>query len=376
MTHLDITKPPQPSLFRSILADKLWQSLIGVIVVLLVTVAYLFNNVLDTPLLGGTKVVDVRMTSTGGLFEGSVVTYRGVKIGKVRTIRLDADGVDATIVITAPDNIPVDSLVRVRSLSPVGEQYLDFEPRTAAGPYLKSGDVVPASSTDLPKTLASTVIAVNKLLQQIDPSQLHTLLTQLATGLAGTGQEIGKLVDQGSVLLADLDRLWPQTDQLITNASGALDIGPQKADDLRTLATSSKEFAAFLKDYNPRFNQLLTAAPGQITQLQGLVSDAQSILPAFLKEAVVFSDLFRAYAPHLGVILATYAEGLGVLPKAIYGGLAHIRGIPQRPTVCDYGTTRRNPDDPTRRPMVTTAHCPSSAPNEQRGAAHAPGPVQ
>ena len=33
---------------------------------------------------------------------------------------------------------------------------------------------------------------------------LHTLLTELSTGLQGTGQEMGKLVDQGSRLLERL----------------------------------------------------------------------------------------------------------------------------------------------------------------------------
>ena len=30
----------------------------------------------------------------------------------------------------------------VRSLSPVGEQYLDFQPDSAGGPYLESGDTI------------------------------------------------------------------------------------------------------------------------------------------------------------------------------------------------------------------------------------------
>ena len=58
--------------------------------------------------------------------------------------------------------------------------------------------MVPATATDLPKTLAETVISVNKVLDQVDDKQLHTLLSELATGLAGTGQEVGKLVDQGA----------------------------------------------------------------------------------------------------------------------------------------------------------------------------------
>jgi virulence factor Mce-like protein len=359
-----------------ILRDRLWQSLIGVVVVFLLTLAYLFNSVLDTPLLGGTKTIKVQMASTGGLFEGSAVTYRGVKIGKVRSIDLTATGVVATVKITSDDKIPVDSLAKVRSLSPVGEQYLDFEPRTKSGPYLQDGATVPATSTDLPKTLASTVIAVNKVLDQVNAEQLHTVLTELSTGLAGTGGDLGKLVDQGHVLLADLDRLWPETDRLLTNGSTILDIGTTKADDIRRLATTSKQFAAFLKSYDPELRQQLKQAPAQITQLQALVKDAAASLPGFLGQAVTFSNFFRSYSPHLGALLANYAPGLGVLGRAIHDGTLWIQGIPQRPTQCYYGTPRRDPKNPVRRPLVDNGHCPSSTHNLQRGAEHAPGPVQ
>jgi phospholipid/cholesterol/gamma-HCH transport system substrate-binding protein len=357
------------------LQDRLWQSLLGVIVVFVLTLVYLFGSVLDTPLLHGTRKIRVEMAATGGLFEGSAVTYRGVKVGKVNSITLSSTGVVATITLTSTDRIPVNSIAKVRSLSPVGEQYLDFQPQTSSGPYLEDGAVVPATSTDLPRTLASTVINVNKLLDQIDDQQLHTLLSELATGLAGTGQDVGKLVDQGAVLLAELERLWPETSRLIDNSGPVLDIGTAKADDLRQLATSSRKFAAFLKDYDPELRSTLEQTPAQIAQLQALLKDAEQLLPGFLDPAVRFSDLFRSYGPHLGAILATYASGLGVLGQAVRNDQLLIEGIPQRSTRCDYGTPRRDPKDPDRRPLVTTGHCPDSQEHLQRGAAHAPGPV-
>lgn len=360
----------------ALLRDRLWQSLFGVILVLLITLAYLFGSVLDVPLFGGTKVVKVQMAATGGLFEGSAVTYRGVKVGKVRTIALTETGVVATIALTSDDKIPVASVAKVRSLSPVGEQYLDFQPKTRSGPYIQDGAVVPATSTDLPKTLASTVIAVNKVLDQVDASQLHTLLTELSTGLAGTGEDLGKLVDQGQVLLKDLDRLWPETDRLLTNGGTVLDIGTAKSDDIRQLAVSSRKFAAFLRNYDPELRKTLAKAPGQIEQLQALVKDAAKTLPGFLGKAVTFSDFFRSYAPHLATILQNYGPGLGILGRAIKNGVLLIEGIPQRSPLCDYGTPNREPKNPKRRPLVTTGRCSPNAEHMERGANHAPGPVR
>lgn len=360
---------------RDVLRDRLWQSLFGVLAVFALTLVYLFGSVLDTPLMHRPRTIKVELAATGGLFEGSAVTYRGVKVGTVRSIDLTPGGVVAVVSLTSADRIPVRSTARVRSLSPVGEQYLDFQPQTSAGPYLADGAVVPATATDLPRTLASTVISVNRLLGQIDDRQLHTLLSELATGLQGTGQDVGRLVDQGSTLLAELDRLWPQTARLIDNSGPVLDIGPAKADDIRALARSSRRFAAFLRDYDPELRSTLHRAPGQVATLQQLLTDAQEIFPGFLGTAVRFSDLFRPYAPQLGGILSTYGPGLGVLGQAVRNGQLLIEGIPQRSTRCSYGTPRRDPKDPVRRPLVSTGHCPDSQEHLQRGAAHAPGPV-
>ena len=360
----------------SILRDRLWQSLIGVLAIFALTLAYLFSAVLDQPLLRDAKTIRVEMAATGGLFEGSAVTYRGVKVGKVTSINLSTEGVVATVSLTSDKRIPVQSVARVRSLSPVGEQYLDFQPETSSGPFLEDGTVVPATATDIPKTLASTVISVNKLLDQVDAEQLHVLLSELATGLAGTGQDVGKLVDQGAVLLEELDRLWPETDRLITNAGPVLDIGVDKAGEIRRFAKSARKFAAFLDDYDPELRRTLDDAPAQIAQLQALIEDAALVLPGFLGTAVRFSDLFASYSPHLGGILAHYASGLGVLGEAIRDGQLLIEGIPQRSSRCDYGTPRRDPKNPERRPLVSDGQCPGSQENLQRGAAHAPGPVR
>ena len=212
--------------------------------VLVVAVAYIFAAVLDQPLTSQPVEVKVELAQTGGLFEGSAVTYRGVKVGKVTKILPADDGVLATVSITTGTDIPKDSVARVRSLSPVGEQYLDFQPEKADGPFLATGDVIPAESTDLPKSLSSTVIAVNNVLRQIDDKKLRIVLGELSTGLSSTGEDLGRILDQGSAILATLDAVWPETDRLITNAGTVLSIPTDNADSLRQLADSSKKFAS------------------------------------------------------------------------------------------------------------------------------------
>jgi len=362
---------------KKILTDRLYLSVVGVVAVFVLAVAYLFSAILDRPLTSSPPTVKVMLTSTGGLFAGSEATYRGVKVGKVTSIKLTSTGVEADVSITNTDlKIPASTKARVRSLSPVGEQYVDFEPTTLSGPYLKDGSVIEASSTELPQTLGSTVVAVNGLLKQIDPTKLHSMLDELATGLNGTGLEIGQIVDQGQEILQTLQTAWPQTSDLIDNAGTALDIPTSQAGDLKTLASSAKQFAAFLKDYNPTLVKQLQKAPQQLKTTEGLVSQWGAILPGFFDSVEPFLQLLNSYNPHLRATLASYATGINALADVLHGGKLNLALIADKDARCSYGTSATDPRSTSQRPLQTGGHCSASFPQLQRGAAHAPGPVQ
>ncbi len=359
-----------------LLGNKLYLSLAGIIVVLIVTTAYIFSAVLDQPLTSRPVEVKVQLAQTGGLFEGSVVTYRGIKVGKVKSIVPTAEGVEATVRITDGTQVPKDSLARVRSLSPVGEQYLDFQPKQVKGPYLATGDVVPATSTDLPKSLSSTVVAVNNVLRQIDDKKLRIVLGELSTGLKGTGDDLGQILDQGTAILQTLDEVWPETDRIISNSGDVLSIATDNADSLRQLATSAKQFARFLRNYDPELRDLLKRGPGQVDELLKLVKDADAVLPGFLSTGVSFTDVFRSYEPHLRALLQNYSPGLQSLLSKVQNGELRIEIIPDMDPRCDYGTTRLDPKRTERRPLQKDGRCAASFATLQRGAAHAPGPVR
>ncbi|HWI42566.1 MAG TPA: MlaD family protein [Nocardioides sp.] len=359
-----------------ILRDRLYLSVVGIVLVLLLAVSYLLAAVLDQPLTSRPDRLKVELAQTGGLYEGSTVTYRGIKVGKVGRIEPSKDGVVAEVALTSGTPIPKDSMARVRSLSPVGEQYLDFQPSTTKGPFYKDGDVVPATATDLPQSLSSTVVAVNAVLRQVDDKKLRIVLDDLSTGLKGTGEDLGQILDQGTALLKTLDQAWPATDRIITSSGRVLSIATDNADSLRTLATSSKQFASFLRSYDPELRRMLKRGPGQMKQLVKLVHDADAVLPGFLSTGVSFTDVFLSYEPHLRALLQNYSPGLASVLQKVRGGELRIAIIPSRDKRCDYGISRLDPRVDERRPLQKNGSCPASFAALQRGAAHAPGPVR
>src|SRR5688500_1875497 len=98
-------------------------------------------------LLGiGRMTVTLQLPATGGLYQFSNVTYRGVQIGKVTDVQPTRDGAVATLSLDTSPKIPADLHAAVLSVSAVGEQYVDLQPDDEAGPYLHDGSVIPVAN--------------------------------------------------------------------------------------------------------------------------------------------------------------------------------------------------------------------------------------
>src|SRR5580700_2902260 len=124
--------------------------MVALAVVIVVGVYYIAFDVMQYRVTSRPFPVTVLMPSAGGLYSGADVTYRGVQVGTVTALDLRAGGVGVQVSIDAGRHVPDNGPVRVKELSALGEQYLDFQPTRGSGPDLRSGSVVPANRVVLP----------------------------------------------------------------------------------------------------------------------------------------------------------------------------------------------------------------------------------
>lgn len=372
-------------MLKKILTDKLYLSLVGVIAVFVAAVAWVYSGVLGTPLFRSTPTVTVDLNATGGLYVGSPVTYRGVKVGKVTSIALSGGGVAAKFVITTGAEVPGPTdankdtpYARVRSLSPVGEQYLDLEPACTKpvdpqtqmcpkGAYaapLKNGDTIQAGATDIPVTLGHTVEGLDALLKQVDEKKLKALLTTAATGFGGTGDALGSSFDNMHLLLDDLAKVQPQTIDLIHNVGPTLDIINGNASDLQALANSASDWATYLDANKTDLVTLLQQTPGNLNTLQGLVNSWAQILPSFFPTALQFGTLTTQHNNAIRQLLQAYAPGLAAVEGTIWQGRLNLLLVASNDMRCNYGTTRHSPKT-TGTTLQSGAHC-SAVPRGER----------
>ncbi|KAA1419313.1 MCE family protein [Nocardioides humilatus] len=351
-------------------------SIVGIVTAFLFCLLYLFGVALKTPITEPRVYVTVTLPRSGGLYEGSEVTYRGVRVGRVTELRLTDDGVSAKVRLDGSARIPADARPKVRSLSPVGEQYIDFQPEHDGSPYLENGDTIEGTASDLPTSLATTAINLNALIKQIDPKALKTVLRETANGLKGTQDDLQRMVVQGSVLLNEFDKRWAMTDRLITNGDRLLRLGADLVPTFDSITRNTKVFTAWLRKIDPVLVRLLEKAPGQIDELRGLVRDVDDILGDYLDPYVTLADFMAARDPHLRALLRDYPRGFRALSSSVFGGAAHLNGFFEYFEYCGYGADEHPPRDVTRYPAQDDGHCSRSFPASQRGAQWAPGPLR
>src|ERR1700754_4174691 len=76
----------------------------------------------------GSYHVTANFVAGGGLYENANVTYRGVTIGRVESVGLSNDGVVANMRLNRGTAVPENVTATVKSVSAVGEQYVDLVP--------------------------------------------------------------------------------------------------------------------------------------------------------------------------------------------------------------------------------------------------------
>ncbi|MGA8254576.1 MAG: MCE family protein, partial [Mycobacterium sp.] len=139
-------------------------------------------------LLGiGRMTVTLELPATGGLYRFSNVTYRGVQMGKVTSVGLTPTGAKATLSLSTSPKVPADLTAKVLSVSAVGEQYVDLQPKTDSPPYLHDGSVIAARDTTIPQAVGPMLDQLNTFVGSIPKTKLGQLLDETFQGFNGSG---------------------------------------------------------------------------------------------------------------------------------------------------------------------------------------------
>ena len=189
----------------------------------IVYVAGSYLGIVDR-VLGRGLSIDATLPSSGGLFEGSEVTYRGVKIGKVSAM-------DVT-----PEGLRVGPRARGRHQDPAGLADVRAQPLGGrrAVPRLRAARRRAAvrqgrrrlegDESSLPTSEELLLTQMNSLVGSVDGASCPRSSREPGTMFRGTANPLQRMVDTGTQFV---DEAAANNDETIT----LLDDGPDRAAD-------------------------------------------------------------------------------------------------------------------------------------------------
>ena len=279
-------------------------SIVGVAVMLF---AYMQ---LPTLLNVGRLTVTLELPAAGGLYRFGNVTYRGVQIGKVKSVALTETGAEAVLSLNTSPKIPADLEANVLSVSAVGEQYVDLRPRTDSGPYLEDGSRIPASNTTIPQQVGPMLDQVSTLVDSIPGDRISDLLDETFKAFNGAGPDFSSLIDSGATLSEQLNSVSDETRGLIDDTGPLLDSQAETADSIRTWARSLEGVTAQLAQNDPQIRALLQQGPGFAQEVSTLLNQIKPTLPLLLANLTTLGQILVTYNPSIEQLLVVFPNAL------------------------------------------------------------------
>lgn len=344
-------------------------------VILLFSGGFLLVHIMRVNPLKDTYDVTVEMSASGGLMPNSDVTYRGYRVGTIRSVDLSKDGVVAVAEIESWARIADSGDVAVHRLSAVGEQYLDFRPDSTAGPYLSDGSVIDSAKVKLPATIESILSNTSGWIDGLNPQRLGVIVEELDIALAGGPDRLRNVISGLSTAMAGLTNLLPQTANLIRSLQVISSTTSQVQPDLSTLVQGSGVLFDQLGAADQEVRQLLDLGPGQLASLGGVLQETADPITNLVTNFIAITRSARLRTSAMTALFPALRAGTAALGIPAYNNEFHtLLDIWPRPT-CEYDTIPIGPtvvgDGRTR----LYNYCVTDDPALQiRGSANAPRP--
>ncbi|MCP2317271.1 phospholipid/cholesterol/gamma-HCH transport system substrate-binding protein [Nocardia amikacinitolerans] len=328
--------------------------------------------------------VTVQLAATGGLYPHANVAYRGTNVGKVDEVRLTPEGVEAKLSIDSDYKIPADVDAWVRSVSAIGEQYVDLIPaESPKGGNLAAGVVIPEDRTKLPQDVGTLLDQTDRLLSSVADTRLRQVIDEAFRAFNGAGPDLQRFIDSASLLVQEAQNSSEPTKKLIEQIGPLLDTQIRSDAAIRSWTADLATVTDQLRAHDPALTGILRDGPAAMQRVSTQFQDLKPTLPLVLANLVSVGQVSTIYHAGLEQLLVVYPPLVAALMTAVrgpveYGVLVDFMMTVNDPPAC---TTGFLPEDQRRSPseldFVDTPpglYCkiPQDSPIEVRGIRNTP----
>ena len=219
-------------------------SSLGLIALVVVSMLLLGNQGVQWISPSGERTAYIKLTDANGLQEGSRVLDRGVEVGKVRGLTVDADRVEVEVGYAKDTRITTGAKVRVQNLSGLGETYLTIA--QGDGAAVPDGARLEGVVDTADATVGALSSSLSRLMKQLDPATVQRLLARADEALPDREQTV-PTIDAGAVLSAtSILRQLPDIKDLLQSFNS---ITPRATDVGALLLSLDRPLRTFGKGY-------------------------------------------------------------------------------------------------------------------------------
>lgn len=325
----------------------------------------------------------VELPAAGGLYKTANVTYRGTTIGRVTDVEPTATGALASLSIENKYKIPTDAKANVRSVTAVGEQYVDLVSDGRSSEYFDNGGTITINNSSIPVPIGPALDRANAALASIPAGKIPNLLDETAQAVGGLGPTLQKLVDNTQSFVTELSNNIGDINNIVDNAPPILASQVQSSASIYQWAANLNNLTAQAKEQDAALRSGLQEAAPTAEQLNTLFVDVKDALPQTLANVEIIVEMLKRYNKGVeqALVLLPQAPAAGQAVAAPFPGEASLDlGLSiNQPPPCLTGflpaAEWRSPADTSMKPVENGLYCkvPQETPsNTVRGARNIP----
>ncbi|MFB4297597.1 MCE family protein [Actinomadura sp. NTSP31] len=228
--------------------------------------------------------ITAHFSGSPGLQPNFDVTYLGVAVGKIHSVRLKGRDVVVRLDIDKGRRIPQGVTAAAALKSAIGEPYVDLEPANggAGAPPMRPGDVIPLSRTSVSESYGDLFASVTKAINGLDPKNLKIVTHELARGLDGRGDTLRLSVDGASQLAGTFAAHTDTLDSLITNLSTLTGVLAGKREELGTGIAGIADLTSSLAEVDDSLKQIRDTTPDLLARTAKVLRESKPAVQCML----------------------------------------------------------------------------------------------
>ncbi|OBF29731.1 MCE family protein [Mycobacterium sp. ACS4331] len=232
------------------------------------------------------------------------VKMRGVQVGRVLTVGggTNQARIELEIDPRQIDRIPSNVDARINATSLFGAKYVELiYPSEPSAEHLSAGAVLKSQNVTVE---VNTVFQhLVDLIKQIEPSKLNAVLSAVAQGVRGQGQQMGEAVIDANEVLMELNSRSETIRENWRTLEGVADTYSAAAQNILTILDAASTTSATVTDQQTRLDALLLATAGMAQAGIDLIAPNKDNLVTAINVLEPTTDLLMTYNPSLTCLL-------------------------------------------------------------------------